>query len=97
MPGRLEIAYIDSFVEPGNRLRVRISTDGGRVVAFTVQYETLVGDRFVPVVRYDSQHESPHRDTLNRRGDVIDKLWIHSPMEDALQFAIDDVREKWGR
>ena len=54
MPGRREIGYIEPFAESGDHLRVCISTVGGRVIAFTVQYETLVGDRWFPVVRYGS-------------------------------------------
>jgi hypothetical protein len=94
-PGRREIADIEPFAELGEHLRVRISTVGGRVIAFTVQYETLVGDRWFPVVRYDSQHGTPHRDTLDRQGDLVGKLWINRTMKDTVQFALADIWENW--
>ncbi len=97
MPGRRETAYDAPLPELGEFVRVRISTVGREVVAFTVQYETLVGDRYVPVVRYDAQHGMPHRDKLNRSGDVVDKVWLPMPNVDALNLGIEDIRTNWQR
>lgn len=44
---------------PGNSVRIRISTEKGDVTSFTVQYETLVDDQWLPVVRYDTAHGQP--------------------------------------
>ena len=97
MPGRRETAYDALLPGHGEFVRVRISTAGGEVVAFTVQDETLVGDRYVPVVRYDAQHGMPHRDKLNRSGDVVDKVWLPMPNVDALNLGIEDIRTNWQR
>jgi hypothetical protein len=52
-------------------LRMRFTTVRGDVTAFTIQYETTIGEDRVPVVRYDSAHGCAHRDLLDRRGRVI--------------------------
>jgi len=49
-----------------DRLRYRIVTERGDVVDFVVQYETLVGDEYRPVVRYDGSHGHGHRDSASR-------------------------------
>jgi hypothetical protein len=54
-------------------LRVRITTDRGDVTNFTVQYETTVGDRRMPVARYDFAHGYAHLDLLDRRGALVSK------------------------
>lgn len=80
-------------------LRVRIQTRKGNVVNFVVQYETLVGDKWYRVVRYDLSHGFAHRDTLDARGRVVDKM----PLEDrpsnkeALRIAYADRKENWRR
>ena len=57
-------------------LRVRIRTEGGRVTAFTAQYETTYENGRVAVVRYDKAHGFCHRDLLDRRGNEIRKDFI---------------------
>jgi hypothetical protein len=78
-------------------MRVRFSTVAGDVVAFTVQYETTVDGEPVPVARYDSQHGMPHRDKLNRSGEVIEKVWLPMTNADALDLGIADFRTNWQR
>ncbi len=38
------------------------------VLGFVVQYETKLEGKWLPVVRYDTQHGFAHRDLLDRRG-----------------------------
>lgn len=40
----------------------------GAVLNFVVQYETKVGGRWFPVVRYDTKHGFVHRDLLDNKG-----------------------------
>jgi hypothetical protein len=81
---------------PDDRLRVSIHTDRGQVLYFTVQYETRVGGKWHPVVRYDSSHGTPHRDLLNADGTVRDKLWLPArPIKQALDEAAADLKTNW--
>jgi hypothetical protein len=83
---------------PDDRLRFSIHTDRGAVLYFTVQYEARVDGRWRPVVRYDSSHDTPHRDTLDGDGRVIDKLWLPTlPLKQALDYARDDLKANWSR
>ena len=80
-------------------LRMRIWTDRGQVVRFTVQYETTLAGRRVPVVRYDTAHGYAHRDRLNPRGEAVtkDALGLGVSLADTLAVAEQDVRQHWRR
>lgn len=87
------------FVRPSKSgqgvVRVRLDVERGRVTAFTVQLETYVGERWYPVLRYDSAHGYPHRDLLDWDGRVMDKFWLDPTMsaEDAVRYAERDLDE----
>lgn len=77
-------------------LRVRLTTESGRVVAFTIQYETTIADARIPVVRYDSAHDRPHRDLLDHRGQVVAKQWIEGvTYGEALDRGRTDLLANW--
>ena len=84
---------------PKDWMRVRIVTERGKVVDFLVQYETLIGESYRAVVRYDCSHGFAHRDLLNRRGDVIDKWAFPEDMDfkECLAHADQDLRTNWKR
>ncbi len=78
-------------------VRVRIRKRRGRVERFVVQYETVIGVRLFPVVRYDCEHGFIHRDTLDHRGNVIDKepLAEQVDLNHALQEALRELTTEW--
>ncbi len=80
-------------------LRLRITTEGGRVVAFTAQYETTLGGKRTPITRYDGAHGYAHRDLLDRRGRVIDKWQLpgNPTYKEALEFGRRDLLANWRR
>ena len=80
-------------------IRVRFTTVGGRVVTYTVQYETTVDGLRVPVVRFDNAHGFPHRDLLDRNGRVIEKRAIAGNPDpgEALTQGQRDIRTNWRR
>jgi hypothetical protein len=80
-------------------IRYRFNTQGGNVTHFTVQYETTIDDRRVPVVRYDNAHGFAHRDLMNRRGEVVSKMGLpeHVTAGKALQIGKQDIQENWQR
>lgn len=92
------ISYQDMLGWQGTDwLRVRVTTDRGEVLNFTVQYETIVRGERLAVVRYDCAHGFPHVDILDRRGEVVSK----EPLLDlpslgvALTRGIADIRKNW--
>lgn len=80
-------------------LRARFTTDRGRVVVYTVQYESTIGGLRTPVVRFDNAHGFPHRDLLDRNGRVIEKRAIVGNPDPgtALTQAQQDIRTNWRR
>ena len=104
MPGRAYGTEYEVDLDPEDNperewLRVRIATEKGAVMAFTVQYETTIAGQRFPVVRYDTEHDRPHRDLLDRGGRVIDKAWFPKDMtyDQALQAGNRDIRANWRR
>ncbi len=75
-------------------LRVRFTTEGGQVTAFTVQYETMIDGQPVPVVRFDTAHCFLRLDFLDRRGRVIDKTrLVNQPtLGTALTYAQKEIQ-----
>lgn len=77
-------------------LRVAFTLDRGMVVAFVVQCEIIIDGRAHAVVRYDTAHGEPHRDTIGWGGDVLHKEWLeHSNRNEAMTYAQNDLRENW--
>lgn len=79
-------------------VRVRLRIEQGSVVRFTVQYETVVDGQVYPVVRYDTAHGTAHRDRMDRRGRVVEKMWMpgRSYAEIATE-AIATIKASWQR
>lgn len=80
-------------------LRVRITTDRGEVANFTIQYETMYGNEWAPVARYDLAHGFAHLDLLGRQGHLIDKRPLPGSLtaKEALDFGLRDLAENWRR
>ena len=76
------------------RKRHRHETDRGKVTHFTVQLEMLVGDHWLPVLRYDCAHGFSHRDAYNRQGQQT-KTALDLGFAHALTFADWDINENW--
>ena len=52
-----------------DRLRIRIETVKGEVKYFVVQYEALLKEEWIPIVRYDLAHGFFHRDVMMPKGE----------------------------
>jgi hypothetical protein len=77
------------------RLRIRITIEKGRVSDIVVQYETLLTDEWVAIVRYDCDHGFFHRDVLNPNGSKEKKAIGIDNIEDALLYAEQDLKDRW--
>lgn len=99
MPERPE--YKTDYVTPlfpldlDCQLRYRINPEQGHIRAFVIQLEIEIDDQLYPVVRYDSAHGQPHRDTLDATGRVIVKDWLPFDFDRALAHAERDIRANW--
>lgn len=94
MPDRDFFLLLEPF---GNeRIRVEYVRHRRTVLTFITQYESVIDGEHVPVIRYDSAHDQPHRDTLGIRGTSVSKQWLADmDNNEAMTFAIDDLRKNW--
>ena len=99
MGGREEwetTGFVFSLSNEGDVLRARIRVAAGKVIRFTVQYETEVDGEPSPVVRYDSAHGMAHRDLLDDRGRVVEKRWFPGKeYGQVVTNAIADIKANW--
>jgi len=52
----------------------------------------VYGDTAVGIVRYDTAHGMPHRDTLDSKARLVKKDWLTGKtFEQALSYAKDDL------
>jgi len=75
-------------------MRARYRVARGRVTRFIVQLEVLVESKWRPVVRYDTSHRFAHRDLYRKHGRPV-KSDLKMSFEEALTYALDDLRENW--
>jgi hypothetical protein len=85
------------MLSPTDRRRHSHAREDGRIVRFTVQYETLVEGRWHPVVRYDCAHGLAHKDVLDAKGREEKHLLGTADLKEAIAIADADVRQNWQR
>lgn len=90
-----ETDYLERLPAEHVRLRIRFETDGGKVVSFLVQLETLDHDEWKAVRRYDDHHGRPHLDVLDRWGRERQKIWLEVDRSRAMTEAIRDFKTNW--
>jgi hypothetical protein len=88
----------DRLDPAGDRIRLRLNREGGRIVDFVVQYETpTVGaaHSHAVVLRSDLTH-APHVDRYDRFGGFRQE-WLppHLSPEQMIDWVVDDIRKRW--
>ncbi len=77
------------------RLRMEFVTDKGKVKDLVVQYESLLNNEWIAIVRYDCSHGFFHRDTMKRNGSRRKKEIRVSNLNEALNYALADIKINW--
>jgi len=67
----------------------------GNVLSFAIQYETRLEGKWLPVVRYDTEHGFAHRDLLDKKGKKQKTPIFSKDFNEALTFAEYDIRSNW--
>ena len=60
-----------------------------------MQYESMIGEKWTPVVRYDCAHGFFHRDMKRPDGGQEKKAIEVANLNFALVFARQDIEDKW--
>ena len=78
-----------------DRYRHRHIRERGKIVYFRIQYETMIEEKWYPVVRYDTAHGFVHRDLVNMKGEVVKTPLFIQDYNDALTFTENDLKANW--
>jgi hypothetical protein len=89
------IIYLDEAQE--NRYRHWHVWERGEIVEFRIQYEALIAGQWQPIVRYDSAHGEPHRDTLHADGTQTKRMFPGYTNAEVLTIGQRDIMENWSR
>jgi len=66
-----------------------------RIVRFRIQYEARIGEKWQPIVRYDTAHGRPHKDVLHPDGSQ-DKVEFYGYSEaEVLTLGERDIKANW--
>ena len=87
------ISYLDNIEQ--NRIRVRLITESGELKDVMFQYETLIDDEWIAIVRYDCAHGFFHRDVLFPNGDKEKQVIEIGFLKQASQYAEQDMKDRW--
>jgi hypothetical protein len=83
------------LLTPEDRYRHHHIRFKGKVLRFVIQYETLRGGHWVPVVRYDTEHGFAHRDLFDPSGRRAKTPLFVRSHDEALSFAEYDIKSNW--
>ena len=83
------------LLNENNIIRVKFELDRGKVIKFVVQLECYLGDKWIPVVRYDTAHDFAHCDRLHPYQDAVKTRMATQDYKEALTFAIHDLTDNW--
>ncbi len=78
-------------------MRVRFTTEKGRVTRFVVQYQALIEGAWKAVVRFDTAHGYAHKDTLHPDGSKEKQSLFILTYGQALTNAIADIMANWSK
>lgn len=78
-----------------DRLRVRLEIEKGELINIVVQYESLINNKWIAIVRYDIEHGFFHRDMMTPKGEEIKTPIDISDLNSAIIYAEQDIKDKW--
>src|ERR1035437_677680 len=91
-----EISY-QKFLDEDEyeRLRIKIHSEKGKLIDIVIQYESLINNKWKPIVRYDCSHGFFHRDVMKPNGEKEKQLISITTLKDALNYAEQDIKDRW--
>ena len=84
------------FLQEEVSIFVEFHTYRGTVISFIVRLMLRGDTEEHCIVRFDTAHGLPHRDTVNSKGMLLRKDWlIGMSFSDALDYAISNIKENY--
>lgn len=91
-----EIEYLIFLTgESKDRLRVSAQKFKGEILRFVVQYESLILERWQPIIRYDTAHGFAHKDIMKPDGNSIKQPLFFEDYNLAFTYATLDLKANW--
>ncbi len=91
-----EKEYLSYLSEDGsNRFRYSHVIEKGRILRFRIQYEAQLAGRWYPIVRYDTAHGFPHRDTIHPDGTEEKDEFPGVEPGEVLTIGERDIKANW--
>jgi len=81
--------------EGNDRLRIKLGIEKGELINIVIQYESLINNKWTPIVRYDIEHGFFHRDLMTPKGEKIKTPINISDLNYATIYAEQDIKDKW--
>lgn len=102
MDTRVEYTYFLDAKEE-DQLRATFTKEKGKIIAFRIQYETKIANKWTPVIRYDTAHKAKypygHQDELHPNPKKNKKIDLQdvgiSTLGEALTYADKDLKSNW--
>ena len=87
--------YAIELVE-GIEIHVYFETLNGLVISYVVKLLLRVNKKYYEVIRFDSAHGCPHKDTIDDKGAIVRKTWFESlDNQQGLDMAIKDIKDNY--
>lgn len=83
------------MLTPEDRYRHSHIRFKGEILKFGVQYETRLEGKWLPVVRYDTEHGFAHRDLFDKKANKKKTPMFTEDYNEALTFAEYDIKSNW--
>jgi len=82
-------------LERADRFRYRHTLKSGHITYFSVQYEALIDNEWVAIVRYDSAHGRAHKDILHPFEREMKEEFYGQSFADVLTMGERDIKTNW--
>jgi hypothetical protein len=80
------------------QIYVYFEIEKGQVINFVVKLSSMFEKVKYEIFRFDSGHNYPHKDILNKDDQVIRKVWFkHHTNNEILTKSILDIKKNFGR
>jgi len=77
-------------------IQVAFETLHGSLQGFVVKLVLKIGESIFELVRFDSAHGCPHKDTLDQNGEIVRKAWFDLlSNKQALDLGIKDLKDNY--
>ena len=87
--------FIYLGIRSHDRLRIHFTSNKGKIFDLLVQYEGIINNKWIAIVRYDCAHGFFHRDIINPDGSQEKKAIEMDNLNIAFSFARQDLEDKW--